>query len=288
MTAAQIIQGPYDSGVREARMGRGPGVLAPLLAELLRANGHEVGSEVIEVGEAFRGEAAMAFALSAAVVRRVRAAGEGGRTPVLLSGNCNSSLGAITGIDPVRTGVIWFDAHGEFNTPETSASGFLDGMGLAVATGRCWRTMAAAIPGFRAIPDANIVLVGARDFDVAEERELRRTAIAIVQPPLIREWGVEGAIVPALAALRERVSDAYVHIDLDVLDPSEATVNPFPASGGLSANEVEAVLRIVRDRFNVRGLGIASYDPEIDRDGRGRAAALRFVDLMLPDPERKA
>jgi arginase len=263
-------------------MGRGPVVLAPLVADRLRAAGHEVAFTTVDTGPELRGEAASAFALSAALVRPVRDALVRGELPVVLSGNCNSAIGTVSAIDPLRTGVIWLDAHGEFNTPETTASGFLDGMGLAIATGRCWRTMAASIPGYRPFPDAHIVLVGARDFDEAEERELRRTGIALVQPPLVREWGAAAAIVPALASLRQRVESVYVHIDLDVLDPGEGVANPFQAPGGLTVDEVSAILEIVEDRFALRALGIASYDPEVDRDGRARDAALRFVDVLCP------
>ena len=281
MTVIQIIQVPYDTGRRGARMGRGPARLAASLGERFRARGHDVATEILDTGDDVRSEAGVAFAIAADLVPRVRTAIESGRLPLVLSGNCNAAIGTVTAIDPVRTAVIWFDAHGEFNTPETSASGFLDGMGLAAATGRCWRTIAATIPGFRPVPDEHIVLVGARDFDVEEGRELRRTAIAVVPPTLIRQWGAQGALVPPLAALRTRVSDVYVHLDLDVLDPSEATANPFPAAGGLTVDEVDAILGIVRDRFTIRAVGIASYDPDRDVDGRALAAALRFLDTPI-------
>ena len=279
--SVQIIQVPYDSGRRGVRMGRGPAALAPPIAEAARSRGARSSIESIDIGDDLQGEAKVVFGLAAALIPRVRAALDAGSTPVVLSGNCNAAIGTVTAIDPLRTGIIWFDAHGEFNTPETTASGFLDGMGLAVATGRCWRTMAAAVPGFRPFPDTNIVLVGAREFDAEEERELQRTAIGIVRPRLIREWGVEGALVPTLAALRQRVSGVYVHLDLDVLDPSEGTANPFPASGGLTVDEVDAVMGLVRERFTIRGVGVASYDPEADRDGRARSAAIRLVDTVL-------
>ena len=60
------------------------------------------------------------------------------------------------------TDVVWFDAHGEATTPETTTSGFLDGMGISILTGRCWRTMAASIPGFEPLPGKRIALLGAR------------------------------------------------------------------------------------------------------------------------------
>jgi len=63
--------------------------------------------------------------------------------------------------------VLWFDAHGDFNTPESTLGGFLDGMALAIATGRCWTGLAATVPGFTPVAEENVVLVGARDLDRA-------------------------------------------------------------------------------------------------------------------------
>jgi hypothetical protein len=91
---------------------------------------------------------------------------------LILSGNCNAGLGAIAGIDAAKAAIVWLDAHPDFHTPETSASGFLDGMGLAIATGACWGTLAGSIPGFLPVEERNTVLVGARDIDPGEQERL--------------------------------------------------------------------------------------------------------------------
>jgi arginase len=78
------------------------------------------------------------------------ATGLAGRLPVIVAGNCNVGLGAIGGIDAPRLGIVWLDAHPDFHTPETTDSGFIDGMGLAAATGACWKTLCNSIPGFHA------------------------------------------------------------------------------------------------------------------------------------------
>ena len=71
------------------------------------------------------------------------------RFPVVLAGNCNSYVGTLAGLETDRAGVSWFDAHGDFNTPETTTTGFLDGMGLAMASGRCWKAMPETIAWFQ-------------------------------------------------------------------------------------------------------------------------------------------
>ena len=69
------------------------------------------------------------------------------RFPLVLAGNCNAAVGVVAGLGP-GAAVLWCDAHADFNTPETTTGGFLDGMGLATVTGRCWTSMAARVPGF--------------------------------------------------------------------------------------------------------------------------------------------
>jgi len=283
----RILQVPYDSGQRALRMGRGPLALIERgLAEQLRAMGHDVDVESIESVEPFPSEIRTTFELNRLLAERVAHATREGRLPIVLSGNCNAAIGAVTGIDPLRTALIWFDAHGEFNTPETTIGGFLDGMGLAMATGRCWREMTARIPGFHPFPDTNIALVGVRDLDAQEERELMRSAITVLPPSLIRDYGIAGASVPMLAALRDRTRDVYIHLDLDSLDPGEASANQWAVREGLKIAEVEGILALVRERFTLRGFGIGSYDPDVDRDGRGFDAIVGFMDVLLARVER--
>lgn len=86
--------------------------------------------------------------------------------PIILSGNCGSAaLSAVAALNPREIAIIWFDAHADFNTPETSQSGFLDGMGLAILTGRCWRRLAERFHSFRPVPDTHVTQVGVREND---------------------------------------------------------------------------------------------------------------------------
>jgi arginase len=83
------------------------------------------------------------------------------RFPLVLGGNCGVALGVVAGLGGDAR-VVWADAHGDFNTPETTLGGFLDGMGLATLTGGCWTAITATIPGFAAVPDDHVWLLGAR------------------------------------------------------------------------------------------------------------------------------
>lgn len=270
----QLIEVPYDSGHWGTRMGRGPGALAAAgAAARLREAGHAVEAERLSVPAPFPTEVATGFHLARALSERVRAAAWHSRLPLVLAGNCMSCLGALAGMGPEEAGIVWLDAHGDFNTPETTTSGFLDGMALAVATGRCWGKMAAGVTGFRPVDPSRVLLVGARDLDPAERVALGEAGVERVAPE-----AVETALPAALERLRERVERVYLHVDLDVLDPSEGRANGFAAAGGLSLAQALGAVRGVRERFQVRAATLSAYDPAYDADGRAREAGLRILE----------
>jgi arginase len=176
--------------------------------------------------------------------------------------------------------VVWFDGHADFNTPETTTTGFTDNMGLAIAVGRCWKNMAAAVPGFSPVAEENVVLAGARAITPPEETRLAASGVAVVGADPIESEGL-GLLEEALDGLRGRGGRVYVHLDLDVLDPAGVgKANQFAPEGGLSAEELLTALGMVRGRFRVAAAGVASYDPDFDADGRVLDAALACVGLL--------
>jgi arginase len=207
-----LIQVPYDSGHFGARMGRGPlHLIEQGLAGTLERAGHEV--EVVPIRlEGFLTEVTSAPLLHRQVAEKVSRAREDGRLPVVLSGNCNAAaVGSLAGIG--KAGVVWMDAHGDLNTPDTSPSGFLDGMAISIAMGTAWPTLTAKLPGFHPLDPRNVVHVGARDFDPPELEVIESKGITRVRVEELD--GLDAAV----ADLATRVDQAYIHMDLDVLDP---------------------------------------------------------------------
>jgi arginase len=277
-----ILAVPYDSGQEGARLGRGPGrLLGAGLADLLREQGHDVAVRWVRAAEGFGAEIRTTFALCRTLAEQVRRVRHGNRFPLVLSGNRFMALGTISGLGLADLGIVWFDAHGEYNTPETTASGYLDGMGLATATGDCWRALAASIPGFLPVPPERILLVGGHDFDPEEKSRLARSRLTLVNTDDLTSAGVHPAVQPALDRLRARVGRLYVHVDLDVLDRAEARANELSAAGGMSTRAVEEAVTLVCDRFEVAGVGVAGYDPAFDPDGRAFRAARRILSRLL-------
>jgi arginase len=279
----QVIAVPYDSGMREFRMGRGPGhLLQRGLAGHIAGCGHAAHVHSIEVdGSRPPAEIRTAFEIDRLVAERVRAAREEVALPVVLAGNCNTSLGTVSGLGAGEVGVIWFDSHGDLNTPETTRSGFLDGMALAALTGRCWSSLSMTIPGFQPVSEERVVLVGARELDPAEADSLQRSDIGQVHVSSIRSSGASQALAPMLDRLRGATRRLYVHVDLDVLDPSEGRANEFAAPVGLTAAEVCEAIAATGSELTIAGAAITAYDPAFDSEGGTSRAAFRIVEALL-------
>jgi arginase len=280
----QVIRVPYDSGHRNVRMGAGPDhFIQNGAAQLLRSCGYDVDVTCIEAETPFRAEIKTAFELCRLLAERVRGAQARGEFPLVLSGNCNSSLGTLGGGDSSGLGMIWFDAHGDFNNPETLESSFFDGMGMSIATGHCWRKLARTIPGFNPLPDSHVVHIGGRDFDQEEWTLLEHSDIQVVTAEVVRQAGVHEALAPALDTLSARVRKIYLHIDLDVLDPDETPANEYSlrVPRGMKLEEVEDAILMIGTRFRIYAGGIASYDPSYDLDGHTFQAGIRLMKAIL-------
>jgi arginase len=272
----QILAVPYDSARRGQRMGAGPErLVARGLEQSLRAKGHDVLSRVIELPEGWHAEIETAFSLMRPLADAVRTARAAGRFPLILAGNCNTSVGTVAGLDG-RIGVLWFDAHGDFNTPDTTVGGFLDGMALAILTGRCWRELARAVPGFRPVPEHQVHLLGVRDLDPLEREALTASAVTVTAPADIRQ-----AVTAATRDLPGDVDGVYLHLDLDVLDPSVGRVNQYAAPDGLSLMQLERAIAAVGEAVPIAAASLSAYDPSFDEDGRVAAAALRLAGAIL-------
>jgi arginase len=280
-----LIEVPYDSGLAGLRMGAGPShLLSNGMPASLRAGGHEIETTTVRAITEPPTEVVTMFELDSLVAAAVRECARRDILPVILSGNCsNASLGAIAGGSSEKLGVLWLDGHLDFDTPETTREGSIDAMALAVATGQCWRGMAAAIEGFAPVPASHVVHVGTRAASTAIAR-LREAGATVLTAETLRTARpqVPDELSAALDELASRVHDLYLHLDLDVLDPVEvAPANEFVTPGGLSVEDVERVVALVDDRFTVTAIGVTCYDPSGDPEGRVRRAAVTLASRML-------
>jgi arginase len=266
MTRVVLIEAPYHLGREGVGLGKG----VPVLSEALR-DGTE--TRVVDRGGEVRNEIAASMDVIRALALEVRRVAEEGVVPVVLAGNCNSALGTVAGLgSPRGLGVVWLDAHADFNTPETSESGFFDGMALAMLTGAGWEQLRKGVPDLWPLPEEQVLLVGARDLGDGERRRLARAS-------LLRA-GAED-VEARLADLAERVGNVYLHVDLDVLDPSAGRANWFACDGGLSVEDVERVVDAVARRFVLAAAALTAYQPDADGDATIPRAARRIFERIV-------
>jgi arginase len=181
-----------------------------------------------------------------------------GACPVVLSGDCSTALGTMAGLQRagIDAGIVWLDAHGDVQTPETTASGYLPGMSLRLLVGYRPELIAAQL-GLRPVPEDKAVLVDARDLDPPEAAYLDGARIHRAEVASLRP-----AALPS--------GPLYVHLDLDVIDPADLSGLRYPVRGGPRSAEVADVLRTLMATGRVAAVGIAcSWHP-----GRSAAAAI--------------
>ena len=282
MTAVDLINCPYDSGRKDWRCGLGPTrILQQGAVARLQAAGTDV--RVVEINPQvdYETETDLIFEAQRQIAVRAAEARSSARMPLVLGGNCNTAVGGVSGVAGKGCGLVWFDAHGDFCTPETTASGFMDGMGLAMLTGRCWRNVLSSVPGYIPVSDSETAIVGARDLDPWEIDDLAASDITQITVQEIRNKGVEDAFAPFVKKLADDVDQVYLHIDLDVHDPVEAPANYYNAPGGLAAVEVCEAIAFIGRHLHVAGGGLSSYDPAVDPDGKTAEVALEVMQSLI-------
>jgi arginase len=276
----RLIEVPYMAGDDRHGAAEGPRRLLRAGVEgLVASRGIGVDLERVDRGAPFRDTASSSAAVNRQLAAAVRRAVAADRLPCVLAGSCVAALGVLAGFAHAGCGAIWLDAHADFNTPESTASGFFPGMSAAIVAGHCYRDYWAGIGDATPLAGESIVMLGVRDLSPPAERDrVRRSGIAVV-PWRGGEPG--GDVEAALDGLAARVEEVYLHLDLDVLDPAVAPgVADKPVLGGMSLEDAEAVVRAAAARFRLRAATVATLTPERDRDDRTLRAALHLVGLI--------
>ncbi|MBV8200375.1 MAG: arginase family protein [Acidobacteria bacterium] len=234
--AVEVIVVPYDVERGDTPGARGASELVArgLLAGVER-RGLDVHVSEIPVRHPGAGKAQVVAEIGRNVARSVAVAHSQRRFPLVLSGGCLVAVGVVTGLQ--RTGrelrVVWIDAHGDFNTPESTPSGYWDGMALAAVCGRSLPEVYKSVE-LRPIHFRNVVHLAGRCFDPPEVEDFERLHLSVVPPGAVGSEEclrllAEGGPGAAGAAANR---DLYLHVDLDGLDPQDAPAVSYPCAGG--------------------------------------------------------
>jgi arginase len=201
------------------------------------------------------------------------------REPSGSAGNGERREG-LAGLKPLRVGLVYFDAHADFNTPETTMSGMLGGMDVAVAAGMCLTRLRLKTGLDPALPTKYIVFGGLRDVDPLERELLDRSECRYLTVEDIRAAG--DAVEEQIRRLGRLTDVIYVHVDMDVLDPAEVAGHPLTAPEGPTSVELAKTIRRIFAYPKAAALGLASIPfGDRDKDGQSLKAAYRLIEASV-------
>jgi len=299
-----LVYSPYHVGVRSHKVGGGPDFLK---SKGLETSLHQLGIEVSQVElehvDEFEGEIGRSFELIRRTSTAVTAASERGSFPIVLSGNCSASLGVaagfhayhyrvrekmrIDGQDLKEQGreesplaIVWFDAHDDFNTPDTVMSGYFDSQGIAMLGGKCWKGLIGSVPGHRAINlQKQLIHVGMRDVNELERRRVTDAKLDVI-------WGSEYDNVDYVPRLRKLLDIktfdlTMVHLDLDCLDVSVGQANQYSAPGGLSENDLLGCFDAIAQHTRPVCLTVSSFDPSLEGVDKIASIAIAAIVTLI-------
>jgi arginase len=214
------------------------------------------------------------------LAHQVTAALQENELPLILGGDHSIALGSVAGVAKVHKniGVLWIDAHADFNTEETTPSGNIHGMILAALAGLGDKRL-TAIGGWT--PKINmeyIVIIGARDLDSGEQDLLRKHHIHVFTMSDIDQQGIANIMKQALAIAGPNGNPIHVSLDLDSLDPHEAPGVGTPVRGGLSYREAHFAMELVARTKQLVSMDVVEVNSILDREN---ATAQLAVELTL-------
>jgi len=195
---------------------------------------------------------------------------EEGSFPLVLGGDHSIAIGTLAGISKHfdNLGVIWFDAHGDLNTPETSPSGNIHGMPLAVSLG-LGETSLTHIGGYcPKIQPENIVIIGARSLDEGEKKLIKERGIKVYSMHEIDRLGIPKVIEETIAYFKDRLDGVHLSLDLDGLDPLYAPGVGTPVEGGLNYRESHLAMEMLFESGIITSVEFVEVNPILDEQNK--------------------
>ena len=203
--------------------------------------------------------------------------------PLVLGGDHSIAIGTISGIAAhtkkkrKKLGVLWIDAHGDFNTPESSPSGNIHGMPLAVCVGLGPRPLRSVAGSFRKVEPENVVIIGLRTLDAGERENIKKFGVKIFTMEEIDKYGIHRVMRRAFEQIAEKVDYLHVSFDLDSVDPVYAPGVGTPVKGGLDYREAHLIMEMLAESKRMTSLEIVEVNPIVDNRNQSAEFAVELV-----------
>jgi arginase len=278
MRSVKILGAPMDLGASRRGTDMGPSAMR---VARLGPRIEKLGHAVEDLGNVYSptvetkgpGSPALRYAdeivrVCDTLARRVEKVVQAGEFPLVLGGDHSIAMGTVAGVarsvGSGRAGIIWVDAHGDFNTPDTSPSGNIHGMPLAALCG-LGDPLLTDLGGVNPkIKTENAVIVGARDIDPEEGQLLKKAGVTVFTMREIDERGIRRVMEDALDVACRNVGHLHVSFDADVMDPDEAPGVGTPIPGGLTYREAHLAMEMVSEVPFFKSLEIVEVNPLLD------------------------
>jgi arginase len=204
---------------------------------------------------------------------------QGGRLPLVLGGDHSIALGSIRGAAKhKRLGLLWIDAHADFNTDETTPSGNIHGMPLAALCGlgdrRLVQLWDESVP---VVDPKNVVVLGARDLDAGEKKNLREAGVMVLSLEQIDRTGMYAAVTRAIEQISRGTDGIYLSFDVDSLDPRHAPGVGTPVPGGLTYREAHLACEMVAETGKLAGMDMVEVNPILDVQNQTAHLAVELI-----------
>jgi arginase len=286
-----IIGAPVDLGAGRRGVDMGPSAVR---YASLRARLAELGHQVFDTGnvsiatleelpapapgEKLRYLEPIA-AMSRELAQRVAQALSDGYFPLIVGGDHTLSIGSVSGVaQRVRPlGVLWIDAHGDFNTADTTPSGNIHGMSVAALTGRGHASLTRILGEAAAIDAHNVVYIGLRDLDAGEKQLMRAAGVHVFTMHDVDRHGIAEIIERALSILGNRVQGVHLSLDMDSLDPVDAPGVGTPVKGGLTYREAHVAMEILHMSGTLVSMDVVEVNPILDQHNKTAELAVELV-----------
>jgi arginase len=286
----RIIGVPLDLGQSRRGVDMGPAAIRYAgLQEYLLKTGHTVedyGNIPVPVKEHIEKKDAISYApeithVCSLVYNAAEKAVRDGYSPIFLGGDHSLAIGSIGGIthhEPV--GVLWIDAHGDYNIPQTSPNGNIHGMPVAVLTGIGLPSLINSGRNGAKIKNSDVIFIGTRDLDYDEKTLLKESSIKIFSMKDIDESGIASVLKSALELLSP-LKKVHVSLDMDALDPIFAPGVGTPSPGGLTYREAHLLMELLAESDKVFSMDIVEINPVLDHQNQTASLAVELAGSLF-------
>lgn len=288
-----IIGMPMDLGQMRRGVDMGPSAiryaginerLTPLFDEIHDLGDIPIGRpEVVVDQESNLRNLDLVAEKTAMLAEKVDEAVQSGSFPLVLGGDHSIAIGTLAGVSKhyKNLGVIWYDAHGDLNTAETSPSGNIHGMPLAVSMG-LGHTKLVEIGGyFPKVKPENVVIIGARSLDEGERVLIKEKGITVYTMHEIDRMGMAKVMEETIAYLKKRTDGVHLSLDLDGLDPSECPGVGTPVMGGISYRESHLAMEMLEEAKIITSAEFVEVNPILDEKNKTASIAVGLMGSLF-------